>query len=144
MLGLALGPSPALAKGGNGKKMIRALNAFRSSHGLRPLRASARLMRSARSYSDWMARTGYFGHRPNHGYAVPQATFGCFGEILARHGGRGARVRRTLRAWKHSRRHRAVILDPRYEWAGASRARGYFSGAASTVWTVHAGCSAGR
>ncbi len=122
--------------------MIKALNAFRMSHGVGALRTSPQLARSAESYSEWMAHTGFFGHRPRQAYLAAGRRFGCFGEVLARHRGRGGRVRRTLREWERSPAHRAVILNPSYDWVGAGRARGVFHGSRSTVWTVEVGCSA--
>ncbi len=122
--------------------MIEALNAFRMSHGVERLRTSAKLTRSAESYSEWMVITGFFGHRPRRAYVSAGRRFGCFGEVLARHRGGGAQVRRTLRDWEHSPAHRAVILNPSYDWVGAGRARGVFDGSRSTVWTVQVGCSA--
>jgi uncharacterized protein YkwD len=140
VLGLALGAHPAAAKEGN-KKMIRAINDLRASHGVGRLKSSAKLERSAESYSDWMAATGFFGHRPRHAYVPASRISGCFGEIIAQHSEKRAMVRRTVRNWAGSPPHRKVMLDRRYDWVGAGRARGLFGGSRATVWTVQVGCS---
>ncbi len=139
ILGLAFGAGPAEAKEETGN-MIRAINAFRASHGVKPLRTSRRLGRSAESYSQWMADTGFFRHRARRFYEAAARRYGCFGEVLARTTGRRAAVRETVRGWIRSPMHRSVILDPDFGWAGAGRATGLFGGA-RTLWTVQVGCS---
>jgi uncharacterized protein YkwD len=137
---LVLGAAPAAASRSE-SRMVRAVNHFRSAHALPRLRASSDLGRSAGGYSRWMLRTGYFGHASRPARLAPGRRFGCFGEVLARHTGAHPRVRRTMRMWKGSGGHRAVLLNRSYGWVGAGKALGVFHGWRTTLWTVQVGCS---
>jgi uncharacterized protein YkwD len=121
--------------------MINALNALRAVHGVGPLRPSPTLGRSAAGFSQWMLTTGTFGHLDRGAYLKAGQRFGCFGEVLSRHPGRRPRIKPTLRAWKRSDPHRAVLLSTAYRWVGAGQARGLFNGLQTTLWTVRVGCT---
>lgn len=118
------------------RAMVKQVNQVRAAHGLRALRPSARLHRSARRYARWMLRHDYFGHlrriRASSRYAL-------LGENLAWHSGRRPRVGRTIRAWLGSPGHRALLLHPRFRWLGAGPARGSMHGRRATVWVLHFG-----
>jgi uncharacterized protein YkwD len=141
MVGVLLGAEPASAAHRSDARMIRAVNAIRSAHGVAPLRHSPELRRSASSFSRWMLQTGFFGHVSRRAHLAPGQRRGCFGEVLARHTGSHPRVRRTIRMWHASAAHRAVLLDPSYRWMGAGAALGLFDGWRTTLWTVQVGCS---
>jgi uncharacterized protein YkwD len=118
------------------RAMVEQVNAVRAGHGLRALRASPALHRSARRYARWMVRSDYFGHLSRIRAA---GDFDLLGETLAWHSGSRPRVGGTVRAWLGSPGHRALLLDPRFRWLGAGMARGRLSGTAATVWVLHLG-----
>lgn len=120
------------------RSMVRELNEVRSSYGLKRLRVSRTLLTSSGNYANWMMANDWFGHRG----AAAATNFRATGEILALHGGRRARIRRTIRLWLNSPSHRAVILAPQFRYVGAGRSRGKFRGRRSTAWVAHFG--AGR
>jgi uncharacterized protein YkwD len=132
-------PGPAVAGGSELRhKMLHAVNAARSQHGLAALHGSASLHRSASAYAHWMLRSGYFGHL---GRIRASGRFSLLGEALAWHSGRRPRVRRTVRRWMRSPPHRALILHPGFRWLGAGLARGRLSGYRATTWVLHLGGS---
>jgi uncharacterized protein YkwD len=134
--GVALGaPSESHAASAQ-KKMVRAVDAARADHGLKPLRRAPRLARSARAYARWMLRADYFGHQRK---IRTRARFNVLGEALAWHSGRRARVRRTVRAWLHSPPHRALILSRRFRWIGAGTASGRLAGVPARTWVLQLG-----
>ena len=73
-------------------QVLAAVNEFRASHGLAPLRESAALDRSARQHSLEMGRDGYFAHssadgtafwrRIRHYYAARNYSYWSVGENL--------------------------------------------------------------
>ena len=118
-------------------EMIQAINRFRAHQGLSRLRASDSLNRSARSYGWRMIRRGYFGHSPRGIQASRR--FRALGEVLEWHTPSRAKVRRTLRVWKHSPGHRRVLLDSRFRYVGGGFVRGHFRGHRAGVWVVQVG-----
>ncbi|HEY1275773.1 MAG TPA: CAP domain-containing protein [Thermoleophilaceae bacterium] len=118
------------------RAMLDRLNEVRQAHGLRALRPSSSLERSAGSYARFILRTGYFGHLAR---IRASGRFRSLGENLAWHSGRSPRVGFTVRAWMNSPPHRAVILSPLFRWLGAGLARGRLGGRVATVWVLHAG-----
>ena len=130
----ALVPASAAAKS-PGKRMVKAANEWRSAHGLAPLRSSKRLRRSAKGRARRMIRHDFFAH-PSRLY-VPR--FDRVGEVLELHGGRRARVRRTLRKWAASPGHRAVLLSSSFRRIGAGRASGWYQGQRVTIWIIRVG-----
>ncbi len=135
---LLLGSTPASAAGGS--RMLREVNTLRAGHGVAPLNPSPVLARTSRTHSSWMLGAGVFAHS-NRPARLARKLYGCFGEVLSRHSGKRPGVKRTVRAWRNSPDHLAVLLDSRYTWLGAGRGRGVFQGAPSTMWTVQVGCS---
>lgn len=138
LMQLLLGSAPASAA--RGSRMLQEVNTLRAGHGVAPLARSKFLTRTSRRHSNWMLAAGAFEHtrRPAH---IARGLYGCFGEVLSLHAGRGAGVRRTVRAWRGSQSHLSVLVDSRYSWLGAGRGAGVFRGVPSTMWTVHVGCS---
>jgi hypothetical protein len=86
------------------KKMLRKVNGARGAHGLRPLRASRSLGRSAGRYAHWMLRADYFGTSRVSGRAPATRTWertwpGTPGgvHVCASRCARGCGLRRTGR-----------------------------------------------
>ena len=112
------------------------VNQVRASHGLQKLTVSRSLQRSSSTYSRWMLRRDYFGHR-----SAIQASrrFSRRGEVLARTGARAPTAAEIVRAWLKSPTHRAVLLNPRYRFIGIGQARGSLGADAATLVTGHFG-----
>ena len=119
----------------SGDTMIDAINWARASAGLRPLKRSRRLTRSARARADLMMRADFFAH-PSR-LRVP--TFGRVGEVLELHGGRRPHVMAVLRRWANSPGHREVMSARHFRWIGAARAKGRWRGYRATIWVVRFG-----
>jgi uncharacterized protein YkwD len=109
--------------------LLNAMNDVRLAHGLRPLRADARLERAARAHSSKMLRTDAFFHGAFNarirgvGVRAPRV-----GENLAWGTGRLSRARAIVRTWLASPSHRANLLHPGYRLIGVGALRGNFSG----------------
>jgi uncharacterized protein YkwD len=128
---------PAEAAGaGKGRAAERALvdavNDARQRHGLRPLRHSWPLARSAGRVARRLMR-----QKSLHHSSAP-AGARAWGEALAVHRGWGARARQTVRRWLRSPTHRAVLLG-RFRRVGAGMKRGRMDDRLTTVWVLHAG-----
>jgi uncharacterized protein YkwD len=133
-LASAAAPSPAAAARA-GDEMMEAINFARSQAGLRPLKRSRRLVRSAAARAGLMMRADFFAH-PSI-LRVP--TFDRVGEVLELHGGHRPRVVRTLTRWGNSPAHREVLSSRRFRWVGAARATGRYNGLRATIWVVRLG-----
>ena len=135
---LAFASTPATAPAAtthSGDRMMDAINYVRAGAGLRPLKRSRRLVRSARARAALMMRADFFSH-PSR-LSVP--TFDRVGEVLELHGGRRPQVVRVCRRWANSPGHRAVLASRRYRWVGAARATGRYRGHRATIWVVRFG-----
>ena len=119
----------------SGDQMMDVINYARAGGGLRPLKRSRRLIRSARARAALMVRADFFAH-PSR-LRVP--TFDRVGEVLELHGGYRPRVRTVFRRWANSPTHRAVLSSRRYRWIGAARATGRYRGSRATIWVVRFG-----
>jgi uncharacterized protein YkwD len=116
--------------------MVAAVNRARAARGLRALRHSRSLGRSAHRYAAWMLRSDYFGHLP----AIRAGRrFRRLGEALALHYGRGSRIRRTVRTWLGSPAHRSLLLSRRFRALGTGQAAGVYRGRRATTWVLHLG-----
>ena len=119
------------------EKLARAkINALRAKNGLRPMRKSVSLTRSAARYARYMLRTGYFGHLST--IRAPRR-YRTLGEIILLHRGRRGRPRIAVKYWARSSGHRAVILSSRFRSIGIGKASGYFQGRNVTLWVSHVG-----
>ena len=116
--------------GGDIAAMERVVNAARRTHGLPPLRASARLRRSAALRASAIRRCGEFSHSPcGQAFAAPFAAAGylrgsaAVAENLAWGtsvlGGTG----HTVGAWLRSPPHRANLLARRWRDVGVATIR---------------------
>ncbi len=117
------GHLPAIAR--------RKMNRFRARHGLRRLRYSRSLTRSARRHARYMVRHG-FGHLST---IRASRAFRSVAELILRHGGSHGRPRATVRGWAHSPPHRSLMLSSRYGSVGI----GKVSRGGSTYWVAHLG-----
>lgn len=118
--------------------LLKAVNATRAAHGLRPLRADSTLARTARSHSAALVRRdvlthGNFGAR----IAASGARGPVFGENLAWGTSGRAAARAIVRSWLASPGHRANLLRPGFRRIGVGAAFGTFAGRpGSTVVTA--------
>ena len=114
--------------------LLTVMNQVRIAHGLRPLRADARLEGTARNYSRRMLRTGTFAHGAftarirRAGVHAPRV-----GENLAWSSGALARARTIVRMWLASPSHRANLLRPGYRLVGVGAVSGCFNGQRHTL-----------
>ena len=96
--------------------VLAEVNRYRSSRGLAPLEADARLQAIAQAHSQAMARQGRLSH-------------GGFQQRLARSGARlcvenlaagTLQPARVVAAWQHSPEHHRNLLEPRVQVAGVA------------------------
>ena len=119
------------------ERLARAkINALRAQNGVRPLRASRSLTRSASSYAKYMLRSGYFGHLST--IRGPRR-YRSLGEIILLHRGLHGQPRTVVKYWSRSSGHRAVMLSPKYSLVGMGKASGFFQGHNVTLWVGHVG-----
>jgi uncharacterized protein YkwD len=120
--------------------VIAEINAVRHQYGLRTLRLSPRLMRSAEAYSKTMMAEQYFGHAAR---IQASSTYRRLGEILHLHSGTQPDPDWAMHDWIHSPSHLGVILDPLFTYIGSGYTTGLFWGwshpGRDTIWTVHFG-----
>jgi uncharacterized protein YkwD len=116
-------------------KMMKKVNEYRRSHGLRAVKLASSLKHSAKHYADWMMDHHYFGHSSR---IHASSRYRRLGEILERQRG-GANVSLAFRTWIRSGPHRAIILDRSFTYAGAGRAYGSYEGHKNTFWVMHFG-----
>jgi uncharacterized protein YkwD len=118
--------------------LLRAVNATRTAHGLRPLSLDAPLTRAARAHSVEMLRGGYFAHGNLHGRMVAFHVRGPFvGENLAWGNGSFAAPATVISEWLRSPEHRANLLRPGFTRIGIGTTRGSFLGTGgATVMTA--------
>jgi uncharacterized protein YkwD len=110
------------------------LNAQRAAHGLRGLRVSRTLNRSARRYARSMVAHRFFSHVSPAGQTLQArisrsgylrgANGWAYGENLAWGAGSRATPRQIVRAWMASPGHRANILSARWRNIGVGIAPG--------------------
>jgi uncharacterized protein YkwD len=122
-LAMARGLTPA------GTSLLRAVNAARVAHHLRPLRADATLARAARSHSQDMLAHGYFAHGAfTSRMAAFHARGPLVGENLAWGVGSYASPATIVREWLASPEHRRNLLRPGFVRIGIGEAVGSFQG----------------
>jgi uncharacterized protein YkwD len=122
------------------RALVRAINGVRAQHGLRALRASARLSRAADRHSADMLRHDFFGHASSRGATVERRLwrFRQVGEALAYTSPlRGIGLaRRVLDMWLGSPPHRAILLSPAFRRVGIGRRTGRLGAARVTMVTA--------
>src|SRR3954451_12981688 len=116
--------------------MMHKVNHYRLKHGLHRVKWADSLMHSAHKYAWYMMRSQYFGHsRRIHA----SSRYKRLGEILEYQRGKRPNVNLAFHTWLGSPPHREIILDPKFNRAGAGRAWGRFKGHKSTIWVMHFG-----
>ena len=118
------------------RSALNGINAIRADHGLRPVRSSPALSRSARVQSATMLRTDRFAHSSRLSAA---GHWSVLGENIAMHRGWRPRVGWLLRSWMNSPVHRRLILSAKYRYAGVGSARGHYGRWKFTTWTLRLG-----
>ena len=122
-LASARGLSPA------GSALLRAVNATRTAHHLRPLRVDVTLTRAAQSHSQDMVARGYFAHGAFRSRMLAFHARGPFvGENLAWGVGSLAGPTAIVNEWLASPEHRANLLRPGFVRIGIGAAVGTFRG----------------
>jgi putative cell wall-binding protein len=119
ILTLVMLPPPAHASASATAAEVRLgdlVNSERAKAGLRPLRIDVRLVATARTWSERMARDGRLSHDPNLRSGVP-AGADTWGENVGRATGEGA-VETVHRSFMASEAHRRSILSTRYTDVG--------------------------
>jgi uncharacterized protein YkwD len=118
--------------------LLRAVNATRTAHGLRPLQVDATLVRAARAHSLEMLHGNYFAHGDFHGRMVSYRVVGpTAGENLAWGNGSYAQPSSIVAEWLASPEHRANLLRAGWTRIGIGIVQGTFMGnAASSVVTA--------
>jgi uncharacterized protein YkwD len=115
------------------QRMLKAINGTRHDDGLRQLRASRSLERSARAFARYLVRHQQLAHRPsvsvNHSYPH------C-GEALAMHFSLAADVGGTLRSWMASPVHRGLVMTRSMNLVGLGHASARLGGKPKTVWVM--------
>jgi uncharacterized protein YkwD len=113
--------------------MLKTINGTRHDDGLRQLRASRSLERSARAFARYLVRHQQLAHRPsvsvNHSYPH------C-GEALAMHFSLAADVGGTLRSWMASPVHRGLVMTRSMNLVGLGHASARLGGKPKTVWVM--------
>ena len=133
----ALAGAPAAAKEPAADKMIAKLNQTRAKHGLKPLRSSPTLGRSAARFARWMMRRDFFAHRSR--VSANHRKFRRLGEAIAMHSGRKRKIAGTVRSWLRSPPHRKFVLTRSLTWVGVGMSRGRFGGARKVIWVLQVG-----
>jgi uncharacterized protein YkwD len=136
-------PPPVLASGvahrpvggGATQDMLSSINASRGRRGLRPLRTSGALMRSAQGYSRNLMGRGILGHSR----LALNGQFRRLGEALECHSGLSPRPAMALRLLLESPPHRRLLLSAQMREVGVGVARGRFRGTPSVIWVLHFG-----
>ncbi|MGV9773766.1 CAP domain-containing protein [Streptosporangium sp. NPDC003464] len=121
------------------KAIIRLTNAERRRHGCAPLRVDRRLVASARSHSEEMAKSGTFSHNSPDG-ASPWERMEAAGyrDGGAENIGRGyASATETVRSWMATSSHRGNILNCKLTATGV----GTMEGPGGPWWTQDFGYS---
>jgi uncharacterized protein YkwD len=128
------------------------INRARERHGMRSLRYSAALRRSATGHSKDMVRSGKFSHYGSRGstltgrvaragYLAHAGAYAVGENIGSGPGRRFGSAVAVVRGWMHSSGHRANILNPSYRDFGVGVARGspFGGGSRAATYTLDLG-----
>lgn len=118
------------------REAAKKVNSYRAAHGLKKLRLSRSLSRSASAYSRRLMGSDRFGHA---GRIQASSRFRLLGENLAFRWGWRSSASLPVRAWIRSAPHRAVMLNAGFRYVGVGRSRGRFGSRHATIWVLHAG-----
>lgn len=104
-----------------GDRLLAAVNDYRGSRGLQPLRPAAALQRIAAPHSQSMARSRQISHTGFKGRFELADSDLCVENIAA-----GAfEPQEMLAAWRDSPAHDRNLLEPRVRWVGIATVQGY-------------------
>lgn len=135
------------------RDVLTEVNAVRKSHGLAPVRLSARLNAAAAQHSNEMARVGYFAHESADGgafdkrlarfYPMGSSHFWSVGENLV-WAAPDLSAEEALKLWMNSPPHRKNLLTSRWREIGISAvhsdsAPGSYGGGPATIITTDFG-----
>ena len=140
-------PAPANAAGARldraERALLREMNKTRRAHGLRALRRSRRLQRSA-DYHCWdMLQANFFAHSSSNGtpfrrrvkrYARKRRIGENLAYVPTRGNHRGAS--RVVQMWMNSPAHRAALLSPSFSRVGLARRIGKWGDFRVAVYTA--------
>ena len=115
------------------QRMVRAINHTRKDDGLRLLRASRSLDRSASAFARYLVRHQQLAHRPS--VSVNRNYPHC-GEALAMHFSMAADIGGTLRSWLGSPVHRGLVMTTSMDLVGVGHASARLGGKPKTVWVL--------
>jgi uncharacterized protein YkwD len=115
------------------QKMLGAINDARHDDGLRQLRTSRSLERSAGAFARYLVRHQQLAHRPS--VSVNRSYPHC-GEALAMHFSLAADVGGTLRSWMASPTHRGLVMTRTMGLVGVGHASARLGGRPKTVWVL--------
>lgn len=120
-------------------KLQKWINGYRADHGLRKLRLGPRITRSARAHSTDMRHGRFFSHTSSNGrtWSSRIRYYGCRQPVIGENIAVGRlRPLDTFRAWRASPSHRALMLDPRFDWIGISMRVGRYDGVRANYVTA--------
>ena len=123
-----------VAKTASASQMVQRINAFRAHHHLRALHPSSTLSRQSSHQSRWMIQRDVFAHSAQGS----MYGFRSLGECIALTVGR-RQVGTTLRNWRNSPTHRAVLLHGGFNRIGIAATKGRFRGRTVTIWVARLG-----
>lgn len=124
------------------RAIVRVINQERAAHGLRALRTSRTLSRSAERHSEDQLRHDVLDHSSSDGtsFAKRVARVGRFrvaGETIAfAPRGPRSRARAVVSMWMRSPGHRAELLAPGFRLLGVGRVRGVLGRSRGVVVTA--------
>jgi uncharacterized protein YkwD len=106
--------------------LLRAINAARASHGLRPVRVDSRLGAAALAHTRTLVKEHTLTHSSPDGAgpAVRVADAGFHARFVGENLAMGYGPWRCVAAWLASPEHRDILLSPRYKAVGIAAAMG--------------------
>ena len=135
-LGFAAPAAEATTPAPTSPALVQELNSARQAHGLRALKPSRALARTAARFSRQMVAQHFFDHR-GFGRRTAGTGFGHRAENLAWTTSPSANG--VVAQWLASPPHRANMLDPRFSHVGVGIASGTPSGTPGATVTAHFG-----
>lgn len=126
------------------RKIVRAMNRVRASHGVGRLYRSRSLSRSADYHSRDMLRGDFFAHQSSNGtsfdarvrrFSTRPARIGENLAWVSRVGERGL-AQRIVSMWMGSPAHRAMLLAPAFRSVGVARRMGALGSVRAIVFTA--------
>jgi len=121
--------------------LVRTINTERARRGLRVLRPSRALSRTADRHTADILRSGTLDHSSRDGTVFSSrlravASWSRLGEVLAWAPMRRTGPKSVVRMWLKSPGHRVQLLNPSYRRIGVGRRRGWMHGTRGVAFTV--------